>query len=115
MITPTTNTRIYLACGATNMGRSFDSLSSYVQQEMKLDPFDGALFIFRSKRGDKVKVLWWDGQGLCLFYKRLEQGRFIWPSTKNGTAQLTKAQLSMLLEGIDWRRPEWTTKPTRAA
>ena len=114
MIGPATNTRIYLACGATDMRRGFDGLSAQIQQEMSLDPFDGAIFVFRGKSGNRVKLMWWDGQGLCLFYKRLEQGKFVWPSTKDGTAHLSNAQLSMLLEGIDWRRPKWTSRPVRA-
>ena len=68
------------------------------------------LFVFRGRRGDLIKVLWWDGQGLCLFAKRLERGRFLWPQAKDGSVVLTAAQLSMLLEGIDWRAPRrsWT-------
>ena len=74
-------------------------------------PFSGQWFLFRGRRGDLIKVLCWDGQGLCLFSKRLEKGRFIWPQAKGGTVSLTAAQLSMLLEGIDWRRPERTWDP----
>ena len=74
----------------------------------------GHLFVFRGKRGDLVKVLYWDGQGFCLFAKRLEKGRFVWPITKEGSVTLTPAQLSMLLEGIDWRTPQRTWQPTVA-
>src|SRR3546814_4078346 len=73
-----------------------------------------SLFAFRGKRGDLVKLLWYDGQGLCLFSKRMDRGRFIWPITKAGKVSLTAAQLSMLLEGIDWRRPERTAAPLLA-
>ena len=73
-----------------------------------------AAFLFRGRRGDRIKVLWWDGDGLCLFAKRLEHGKFIWPQVTHGTVALTPAQLSMLLEGIDWRRPV-RTAPNRAA
>ena len=66
---------------------------------------------FRGRRGDIVKLLWWDGDGLCLFAKRLERGRFIWPKAESGTVHLSRAQLSMLLEGIDWRRVERTWTP----
>ena len=76
--------------------------------------YTGALFAFRGKRGDLVKLLWYDGQGLCLFSKRMDRGRFIWPITKAGKVSLTAAQLSMLLEGIDWRRPERTAAPLLA-
>lgn len=72
-------TRIYLACGPTDMRRGFDGLALLVQEVLAQDPFSGALFAFRGKRGDLIKLLWWDTQGLCLFAKRLEQGRFIWP------------------------------------
>jgi transposase len=82
---------------------------------LELDPFGGALFLFRGKRGDLVKALVWDGQGLVLYAKRLERGRFVWPKAKSGTITLTNAQLSMLLEGIDWRMPAWTARPEVAA
>jgi transposase len=79
------------------------------------NPFSGQLFAFRGKRGHLVKLLWWDGDGLCLFVKRLERGRFVWPQASAGSVALTTAQLSMLLEGIDWRRPERTWRPEKAA
>ena len=66
------------------------------------------------RRGDMIKVLWWDGDGLCLLAKRLERGRFVWPWAESGAIHLSAAQLSMLLEGIDWRRPERTASPSRA-
>jgi transposase len=85
-----------------------------VQQRLAEDPFSGQLFVFRGRRGDRLKVLWWDGDGLCLFAKRLERGRFVWPQAASGTVSLSGAQLSMLLEGIDWRRPERTFAPQLA-
>jgi len=108
-------TRIWLVAGATDMRKGFDGLSALVQTALRDDPFSGQLFVFRGRRGDRVKVLWWDGQGLCLFYKRLERGRFVWPRAQDGVVHLTPAQLSMLLEGIDWRRPERTERPRHAA
>ena len=81
---------------------------------MKQDPFSGSVFIFRGKRGDLVKVLYWDGQGFCLSAKRLEKGHFVWPLTKEGSVTLTPAQMSMLLEGIDWRAPQRTWVPKAA-
>ena len=66
------------------------------------------------ERGDLVKVIWWDGQGACMFVKRLERGRFVWPSAKEGKVSLTPAQLAMLLEGIDWRAPQRTWQPLAA-
>lgn len=77
-------------------------------------PFLGQLFVFRGRRGDRVKLLWWDGDGLCLFAKRLERGRFVWPQASSGCVHLSTAQLSMLLEGIDWRRPRRTHAPQLA-
>lgn len=108
-------TRIWLAAGVTDMRRGMDGLAAVVQEKLTADPFGGHVFVFRGKRGDLVKLLWWDGDGLCLFAKRLERGRFIWPHATEGMLHLTGAQLSMLLEGIDWRRPERTWTPERAA
>lgn len=107
--------RVWLAAGATDMRRGFDGLAALIQARLGADPFGGQVFIFRGRRGDLVKMLWWDGDGLCLFAKRLERGRFIWPQATDGSIHLSAAQLSMLLEGIDWRRPERTWTPARAA
>ncbi len=71
----------------------------------------GHVFAFRGRRGDLIKLLWFDGDGLCLFSKKLERGRFVWPQAESGKVSLTRAQLSMLLEGIDWRRPDRTWQP----
>jgi len=106
MITLPSGTHIWLAAGATDMRRGFDGLAALVQLQLSEDPFSGQLFVFRGRRGDRVKILWWDGDGLCLFAKRLERGRFTWPQATQGAVALTRAQLSMLLEGIDWRRPQ---------
>jgi transposase len=108
------STRIWLAAGLTDMRRGFDGLAALAQSALELDPFSGHVFVFRGRRGDIIKLLWWDGQGLCLFAKRLEKGRFIWPQAFSGSVVLTPAQLSMLLEGIDWRMPTRTTQPTLA-
>ena len=106
--------RVWLACGLTDLRNGFDGLGGLVQTKLAEDPFSGQLFVFRGRRGDRVKVLWWDGDGLCLFAKRLERGRFVWPQATSGTVHLTAAQLSMLLEGIDWRRPRRTHTPELA-
>ncbi|MGD0631010.1 MAG: IS66 family insertion sequence element accessory protein TnpB [Terracidiphilus sp.] len=111
MIELRTGTKIWLAAGVTDMRRGFDGLSAQVQTVLNEQPFSGHVFVFRGRRGDIVKVLWFDGDGLCLFSKRLERGRFIWPKADSGTVSLSRAQLSMLLEGIDWRRPERTFAP----
>jgi transposase len=105
------NTRIWIVAGVTDLRRGFVGLSAMVQTALKENPFSGQVFIFRGRRGDLIKLLWFDGDGLCLFAKRLERGRFIWPKLETGTVSLTRAQLSMLLEGIDWRRPERTWQP----
>ena len=105
MIGPGANTRVYLACGATDMRKGIDGLAGLVEGALKQQAASGAVFAFRGRRGDRIKLLWWDGDGLCLFCKRLEQGRFVWPQATSGSVSLTTAQLAMLLEGIDWRRP----------
>lgn len=107
--------RVYLVAGITDMRKGFDGLAAQVQQALVKNPFSGQLFVFRGRRGDLIKVLWWDGQGLCLFCKRLERGRFIWPQVQNGAVHLSGAQLAMLLEGIDWRAPKRTSDPHVAA
>ena len=104
-------TQIWLAAGVTDLRRGFTGLSGMVQTKLEQDPFSGHVFLFRGRRGDLIKMLWWDGDGVCLFAKRLERGRFIWPQATSGTVSLSRAQLSMLLEGIDWRRPERTWTP----
>jgi len=106
--------KVWLAAGPTDMRRGFDGLARQVQHALGQDPFGGALFIFRGRRGDLVKCLWWDTQGLVLYAKRLERGRFVWPTVKDGTVSMTPAQLSMLLEGMDWRMPARTWRPEMA-
>jgi len=96
------------------MRRGFQGLSAQVQTVLEQEPYSGHVFVFRGRRGDLIKLLWFDGDGLCLFQKRLERGRFIWPQATSGTVLLSRAQLSMLLEGIDWRRPDRTWQPQMA-
>ena len=110
MITVPAGVRIHLALGATDMRKGFDGLSLLVQEVLRADPFSGHLFVFRGKRATRLKILFHDGNGMCLFSKRLDQGAFTWPATQpqpDGTASLTltPAQLSMLLEGLEWRTP----------
>ncbi len=107
-------TRIWIVAGVTDLRRGFVGLSGMVQTALEENPFSGHVFVFRGRRGDLIKVLWWDGDGLCLLATRLERGRFIWPQATSGTVSLTRAQLSMLLEGIDWRRPARTAAPELA-
>jgi transposase len=93
------------------MRKGWAGLALAAQEILKKDPLNGHLFIFRGRRGDFVKMIWHDGQGMCLFSKRLERGRFIWPATVDGAAPLSAAQLGYLLEGIDWRNPQKTWRP----
>src|SRR4051794_25986918 len=83
-----------------------------VQEVLRQDPLGGHLFCFRGRRGDLLKVIWHDGQGACLFTKRLERGRFLWPSAADGGITISPAQLGYLLSGIDWRHPQTTWRPT---
>ncbi|MEM8595293.1 MAG: IS66 family insertion sequence element accessory protein TnpB [Pseudomonadota bacterium] len=115
MIGPGTGVKVYLACGVTDMRKGIAGLAAVAQNVLRRDPCSGAVFAFRGRRGDRVKLLYWDGQGFCLYYKVLERGRFPWPSPADGTARLTPAQLAMLWEGIDWRRPSWGAPPSRVA
>jgi transposase len=111
MISLPSGSHIWIAAGTTDLRRGFTGLSALVQTALQQDPFAGHVFVFRGRRGDLIKLLWFDGDGLCLFAKRLERGRFVWPRAENGTISLTRAQLSMLLEGIDWRQPVRTAAP----
>jgi transposase len=114
MIGLAAGTRIWIVAGVTDMRRGFTGLSGMVQTALQESPFSGQVYIFRGRRGDLIKVLWFDGDGLCLFSKRLERGKFLWPQATSGTVSLTPAQLAMLLEGIDWRRPVRTQTPQLA-
>lgn len=113
MIGPEGAVRIYVAAGVTDMRKGFDGLTLLVQQELRQNPLSGSLFVFRGRSGDRIKLLWYDRDGCNLYYKRLEKGRFVWPRGEDGVIRLSRAQLSMLLEGIDWRRPDWTSRPDR--
>jgi transposase len=106
---------VWLAAGVTDMRKGMDGLAALAQTALSENPFSGHIFVFRGRRGDLVKLLWFDGDGLCLFAKRLERGRFVWPQADSGSVALSAAQLSMLLEGIDWRRPTRTWTPELAA
>jgi len=114
MIPVPASTKVWIASGVTDMRKGFNGLSMLAQGALEQDPFSGHLFVFRGRRGDLVKIIWFDGQGACLFSKRLEQGRFVWPSPVKGKVAITSAQLAMLLEGIDWRAPVRTWRPLKA-
>ena len=106
-------TRVWLAGGTTDMRCGFDGLAAIVQSKLASDPYSGHVFVFRGRKGDRIKVLWWSGDGMCLLAKRLEHGHFVWPQAESGSVHLSGAQLSMLLEGIDWRRPSRTHRPSQ--
>ncbi|MFP3187219.1 MAG: IS66 family insertion sequence element accessory protein TnpB [Paraburkholderia sp.] len=114
MIGPPPNTRIWIAAGVTDMRSGFNSLAAKVQMMLEKDPFGGHVFIFRGRRGDLLKALYWSDGGLCLFAKRLEKGRFAWPRADADVVALTTAQLSLLLEGFGWRQPVEAARPRSA-
>ena len=111
MIPVPASTRVWLAAGVTDMRKGFASLAALAERVLALDPYSGHLIVYRGRRGDLIKIIWWDGQGACLFSKRLERGRFVWPSPADGKVSVTAAQLAMLLEGIDWRAPQRIWRP----
>ncbi len=114
MIALSSGARVWLATGHTDMRKGFDSLALLVQQNLQRNPHAGDIFVFRGRRGDLAKLIWHDGQGACLFTKRLERGKFLWPSAADGAVTISPAQLSYLLEGIDWRMPQRSHCPQAA-
>jgi len=114
MIVVPSGVRVWLAVGVTDMRRGMNSLALQVQEAMGRDPHGGDLYCFRGRRGDLLKILWHDGIGMSLYAKRLERGRFIWPSPANGVVGISAAQLAYMLDGIDWRQPRLTWRPKNA-
>jgi len=122
MIPAPSGVRVWLAVGRTDMRRGMNGLSLQVQETLGRDPFAGDLFVFRGAKGNLIKILWHDGIGLSLYAKRLERGRFVWPSVapsslasgKTGSVAISAAQLAYMLDGIDWRNPVHTFRPQRA-
>ena len=106
--------RVWLAVGHTDMRRGMNGLALQVQQALQRDPHAEDLFVFRGKRGDLAKILWHDGLGMSLYAKRLERGRFIWPTPTQGVVSISAAQLGYMLDGIDWRNPQHTWRPQAA-
>jgi transposase len=104
MLIPPGPVRVLLATKPVDFRKGMDGLAALVQEQLKADPFSGVIFCFRSKRADKVKLIFWDGTGLCLFSKRLEGGKFRWPRIEDGVMRLSAAQLTALIEGLDWVR-----------
>jgi transposase len=89
-------------------------LALMVQQHLHRDPYGGDLYVFRGRSGSLVKIIWHDGIGMSLYAKRLEKGRFIWPSATDGIVALSSSQLACLLDGIDWRNPRYSWRPASA-
>jgi transposase len=104
VIGPTGAIRVMVASRPVDFRKGAEGLAALVREAMHADPFSGALYVFRAKRADRVKLVFWDGTGVCLFAKRLEDGKFRWPAVRDGVIRLTAAELSALLEGLDWRR-----------
>jgi transposase len=96
--------RVMLATRPVDFRKGMDGLAALVREAMGANPFSGTIYVFRSKRADRAKLLFWDGSGVVLVAKRLEAGRFCWPKIEDGVVRLTPAQLSALLEGLDWKR-----------
>jgi transposase len=105
--------RVMVATKPVDFRKGAEGLAALVRESMKADPFDGAIYVFRAKRADRIKLVYWDGTGVCLFAKRFEDGEFRWPKIEDGVVRLSAAQLSALLEGLDWRRVH-TVKETAA-
>lgn len=114
MIPIASGVRVWLAVGRTDMRRGMNGLAVQVQEALHRDPHTGDLYVFRGRRGDLIKILWHDGLGMSLYAKRLERGRFIWPSPADGIVAITPSQLAYLLDGIDWRMPQRTWRSTAA-
>jgi transposase len=104
MIGPTGAVRVMVATRPVDFRKGADGLAMLVRESLAADPFSGAIYVFRAKRADRIKLVFWDGTGLCLYAKRLEDGIFRWPKIEDGVMRLSAAQLSALLEGLDWRR-----------
>lgn len=104
MIPAAQGVRIVVATRPVDFRKGHDGLAAVVQEQLGLDLHSGLIVVFRSKRGDRAKILFWDGSGLVLVYKRLEQGSFTWPAVRDGVMRLSRAQFEALFEGLDWRR-----------
>lgn len=98
--------RIYIACGYTDMRKSIDGLSTLVQQQFSLDPFSNSLFLFCGRRSDRLKALYWEGNGFVLLYKRLERGKFQWPRKESEARMITPQQMKWLMEGLSVDQPK---------
>jgi transposase len=104
MIFPSNRVRIMVATKPVDFRKGHDGLAALVKNELRKDPFTGTVFVFRSRRADRLKLIYWDGSGMVMAYKRLEEHRFIWPGIKDGLMMLSHAQFEALFAGLDWRR-----------
>jgi len=104
MLSLASTLRIFLAVEPADMRKGFDGLSQLVRERIDQDPLSGHLFVFRNRRRDRVKILYWDRDGLALWYKRLEKGTFRFPEAKDGRVEVTPAEMAAVLEGIDLSR-----------
>jgi transposase len=104
VIGPTGAVRVMMATRPVDFRKGVDGLAALVREVMGADPFSGTVYVFRARRADRVKLVYWDGTGVCLFAKKLEDGKFRWPAVTDGVVRLTSAELQALLEGLDWRR-----------
>ena len=114
MIAFPASVHVWLAVGRTDMRRGMNGLALQVQQALGRDPHAGDLYVFRGARGDLVKILWHDGIGMSLYAKRLEKGRFVWPTPTDGVVGISASQLAYMLDGIDWRNSRHTFRPISA-
>jgi transposase len=114
MIPVRSDVRVWLAVGRTDMRKGMNGLALQVQQALCRDPHAGDLYVFRGAKSDLIKVIWHDGVGMSLYAKRLDQGKFIWPSPANGVVSISAPQLAYMLDGIDWRNPQKTSRPSSA-
>ena len=114
MIPIASGVKVWIATGHTDMRRGMNSLALLVQEAFKRDPHAGDLYVFRGRSGSLIKVLWHDGLAMSLYTRRLERGRFIWPQATDGVISISMSQLAYMLDGIDWRNPVQTWRPSAA-
>ena len=118
MIGPEGAVKVLVATKPVDFRKGAEGLAALVKEQMRADPFSGVVYVFRAKRADRVKLIFWDGSGVVLVAKRLEDGKFRWPAIHDGVMRLSAAQLQALLEGLDWRRvhePRRTAVPATAS